>query len=45
MYVGFVDSSKMQNIKENIYNVIQVIVHEKYSTDVNDLSILKVTKD
>ena len=44
VYVGFVDTKKMQKVKENIYDVIQVTIHEKYVTDINDLSILKVTK-
>ena len=33
----------MKKEKDKKYDVIKVDVHFKYSTDVNDLSILKVT--
>ena len=32
----------MKKMKENIFDVVQVTVQDKYSADFNDLSLLKV---
>jgi hypothetical protein len=36
------NTKRMRKEKENIFDVVQVIVQDKYSADFNDLSLLKV---